>query len=96
MSAQGNVRGTLFLRRADGVVDEYHFKGTVSENHIQAHHSSGHIFDGTLVSEDRVEGWIKLKKGMKISFDGVRTQDAQLNFEDCSPLPEQLPTNGEK
>lgn len=87
-SATGKVRGALFLRRADGQIDEYHFNGTVHNNHIEAHHSSGHTFAGRLVSHDRVEGRISLKNGMKIFLEGKRHQDAPLNLDDCSPLPE--------
>lgn len=87
VSANGAVRGALFLRLADGQIDEYHFNGTVKNNHIEAHHSSGHHFAGRLASRDRVEGRIRLKNGMAIFLEGKRILDAPLNYEDCSPLP---------
>lgn len=88
ISALGNVRGALFLTRADGKTDEYHFTGTVKDNHIEAKHSSGHSFSGRLSARDKVEGRITLKNGMKIFLEGQREQNASLNFNDCSPLVE--------
>lgn len=87
-SATGGVRGALFLRRADAQIDEFHFSGTINNNHLEARHSSGHQFIGRLVSRDRVEGRITLKNGMRFFLEGKRIQDAPLNYADCSPLPD--------
>lgn len=90
VSANGAVRGALLLRLADGQIDEYHFSGTVKNNHIEARHSSGHQFSGRLVSRERVEGRISLKNGMNIFLEGKRSLDVPLNYDDCSPLPERV------
>lgn len=87
-SATGRVRGALFLRRADAQIDEYHFSGTIYNNHLEVRHSSGHEFVGRLATSDKVEGRITLKNGMRFFLEGKRIQDAPLNYEDCSPLPE--------
>lgn len=88
VSAQGTVRGVVHLRLYNGKVDVYHIDGTVRNNDIEAHHSSGHSFKGRLASADRVEGVISLKNGMNVRLEGKRTHDAQLAPEDCAPLPQ--------
>ena len=88
ISAQGTVRGVVQLRLYNGKVDVYHIDGTVLNNDIEAHHSSGHKFKGRLVSADSVEGVISLKNGMNVRLEGKRTHDAQLAPEDCAPLPQ--------
>ena len=87
-SAQGKVRGVVHLRLYNGKVDVYHIDGTVQNNEIEAHHSSGHKFKGRLVSADAVEGVISLKNGMNVRLEGKRTHDAPLAPEDCAPLPQ--------
>ena len=87
VSAQGNVRGVVQLRLYNGKVDVYHIDGTVQNNEIEAHHSSGHKFKGRLASADTVEGVISLKNGMNIKLEGKRAHDVQLAPEDCAPLP---------
>ncbi|WP_247647559.1 hypothetical protein [Desulfovibrio desulfuricans] len=87
-SAQGKVRGVVHLRLYNGKVDVYHIDGTVLNNEIEAHHSSGHKFKGRLVSADAVEGVISLKNGMNVRLEGKRTHDAPLAPEDCAPLPQ--------
>ncbi len=87
-SAQGKVRGVVHLRLYNGKVDVYHIDGTVQNNEIEAHHSSGHKFKGRLVSADAVEGVISLKNGMNVRLEGKRTHDAPLDPEDCAPLPQ--------
>lgn len=86
-SAQGKVRGVVHLRLYNGKVDVYHIDGTVQNNDIEAHHSSGHKFKGRLASADTVEGVISLKNGMNIKLEGKRAHDVQLAPEDCAPLP---------
>ena len=86
-SAQGKVRGVVQLRLYNGKVDVYHIDGTVQNNDIEAHHSSGHKFKGRLASADTVEGVISLKNGMNIKLEGKRAHDVQLAPEDCAPLP---------
>ena len=88
VSAQGNVRGVVHLRLYNGKVDVYHIDGTVQNNEIEAHHSSGHKFKGRLASADTVEGVISLKNGMNIKLEGKRAHDVQLAPEDCAPLPQ--------
>lgn len=88
VSAQGTVRGVVHLRLYNGKVDVYHIDGTVRNNDIEAHHSSGHSFKGRLASADKVEGVISLKNGMSIRLEGKRTHDAPLAPEDCAPLPQ--------
>ena len=88
VSAQGAVRGVVHLRLYNGKVDVYHIDGTVQNNEIEAHHSSGHKFKGRLVSADAVEGVISLKNGMNVRLEGKRTHDAPLAPEDCAPLPQ--------
>lgn len=88
VSAQGKVRGAVYLRLYNGKVDVYHIDGTVQNNDIEAHHSSGHKFKGRLVSADSVEGVISLKNGMKIKLEGKRAHDVALAPEDCAPLPQ--------
>ena len=88
VSAQGTVRGVVHLRLYNGKVDVYHIDGTVRNNDIEAHHSSGHSFKGRLASADKVEGVISLKNGMNIRLEGKRTHDAPLAPEDCAPLPQ--------
>ena len=88
VSAQGNVRGVVHLRLYNGKVDVYHIDGTVQNNDIEAHHSSGHKFKGRLASADTVEGVISLKNGMNIKLEGKRAHDVQLAPEDCAPLPQ--------
>jgi len=85
-SATGTVRGVVHLRLYNGKVDVYHIDGSVHDNEIEAHHSSGHSFKGRLVSPDTVEGVISLKNGMKIQLKGERTHDAVLAASDCAPL----------
>ena len=85
-SAKGTVRGVVHLRLYNGKVDVYHIDGTVHDNEIEAHHSSGHSFKGRLVSPDTVEGVISLKNGMKIQLKGERTHNAVLAASDCAPL----------
>ena len=87
-SAQGKVRGVVHLRLYNGKVDVYHIDGTVRDNEIEAHHSSGHTFKGRLASADKVEGVISLKNGMNVRLEGKRTHDVQLAPEDCAPLPQ--------
>jgi len=87
-SAQGKVRGVVHLRLYNGKVDVYHIDGTVRNNDVEAHHSSGHTFKGRLASADTVEGVISLKNGMNIHLEGKRIHDAQLAPEDCAPLPQ--------
>lgn len=87
-SAQGKVRGVVQLRLYNGKVDVYHIDGTVQNNDIEAHHSSGHKFKGRLASADTVEGVISLKNGMNIKLEGKRAHDVQLAPEDCAPLPQ--------
>ena len=88
VSAQGNVRGVVQLRLYNGKVDVYHIDGTVQNNDIEAHHSSGHKFKGRLASADTVEGVISLKNGMNIKLEGKRAHDVELAPEDCAPLPQ--------
>ena len=88
VSAQGAVRGVVHLRLYNGKVDVYHIDGTVRNNDIEAHHSSGHSFKGRLASAEKVEGVISLKNGMNVRLEGKRTHDAQLAPEDCAPLPQ--------
>ena len=88
VSPQGKVRGVVHLRLYNGKVDVYHIDGTVQNNEIEAHHSSGHKFKGRLVSADTVEGVISLKNGMNIKLEGKRTHDIALAPEDCAPLPQ--------
>ena len=88
VSAQGNVRGVVHLRLYNGKVDVYHIDGTVQNNEIEAHHSSGHKFKGRLVTADTVEGVISLKNGMNIKLEGNRAHDVELAPEDCAPLPQ--------
>ena len=87
-SAQGTVRGVVQLRLYNGKVDVYHIDGTVLNNDIEAHHSSGHKFKGRLVSADTVEGVISLKNGMNVRLEGKRTHGVELAPEDCAPLPQ--------
>lgn len=87
-SAQGKVRGVVHLRLYNGKVDVYHIDGTVQNNDIEAHHSSGHKFKGRLASADTVEGVISLKNGMNIKLEGNRAHDVELAPEDCAPLPQ--------
>ena len=87
-SAQGKVRGVVHLRLYNGKVDVYHIDGTVQNNDIEAHHSSGHKFKGRLASADTVEGVISLKNGMNIKLEGKRAHDVELAPEDCAPLPQ--------
>ena len=87
-SAQGTVRGVVQLRLYNGKVDVYHIDGTVLNNDIEAHHSSGHKFKGRLVSADTVEGVISLKNGMNVRLEGKRTHGVDLAPEDCAPLPQ--------
>ena len=88
VSAQGAVRGVVHLRLYNGKVDVYHIDGTVRNNDIEAHHSSGHSFKGRLASADKVEGVISLKNGMNVRLEGKRIHDAPLAPEDCAPLPQ--------
>lgn len=88
VSAQGTVRGVVHLRLYNGKVDVYHIDGTVRNNDIEAHHSSGHSFKGRLASADKVEGVISLKNGMNVRLEGKRIHDAPLAPEDCAPLPQ--------
>ena len=85
-SAQGTVRGVVQLRLYNGKVDVYHIDGTVQNNDVEAHHSSGHKFKGRLVSADSVEGVISLKNGMNVRLEGKRTHNVELAPEDCAPL----------
>lgn len=85
-SAQGKIRGVVYLRLYNGKVDVYHIDGTVHDNEVEAHHSSGHSFKGRLVSPDTVEGVISLKNGMNIQLKGEREHDAALAATDCAPL----------
>ncbi|WP_291302407.1 hypothetical protein [Desulfovibrio sp. MES5] len=87
-SADGNVRGVLYLRLYNGHVDVYHIVGSVQNNEVRARHSSGHTFKGRLVSNDKVEGTITLKNGMKVQLEGKRILDVPLAPENCAPLPE--------
>lgn len=87
-SADGNVRGVVRLRLYNGQVDVYHIVGSVQNNEVRARHSSGHAFKGRLVSNDKVEGTITLKNGMKVQLEGKRTLDVPLAPENCAPLPE--------
>ena len=88
VSAQGTVRGVVHLRLYNGKVDVYHIDGTVRNNDIEAHHSSGHSFKGRLASAEKVEGVISLKNGMNVRLEGKRIHDAPLAPEDCAPLPQ--------
>ena len=87
-SAQGKVRGVVQLRLYNGKVDVYHIDGTVQNNDVEAHHSSGHKFKGRLVSAETVEGVISLKNGMNVRLEGKRAHDVELAPEDCAPLPQ--------
>ena len=83
----GQLRGVVHLRLRNGQVDVYHITGEARGRQIRAHHSSGHDFRGSLVSDDSVEGTITLKSGLRIRLEGRRTHDAPLDGE-CAPLPE--------
>ncbi len=84
----GEARGVVLLRIYNGDVDVYHVEGTVRNGRITARHHSGHTFEGTYDSPDRVSGTITLKSGRRISLKAKRTPDARLTGDDCRPLPE--------
>ena len=86
-SALGDLRGVVHLKLRTGEVDVYHIIGEVNNNEIRARHSSGHTFEGRLVSADAVEGIISLKSGMRVRLEGRREHNARLAEEDCAPLP---------
>lgn len=88
ISSAGYARGVLHLRLANGKVDVYHFSGTARDGGIVVRHSSGHVFEGSLIAPDRVEGVIFLKNGMRFRLDGKRERNVPLVLEDCAPVPE--------
>ncbi|MDR3319684.1 MAG: hypothetical protein LBS77_01725 [Desulfovibrio sp.] len=86
LSSIGDIRGVVYLRRMNGKMDVYHIVGTIHDNKIEASHSSGHTFEGKLVTPDTVKGVITLKSGLKIELGGMRKQGVPLAPEDCAPL----------
>ena len=80
----GKARGVLLLRTLTGQVDVYHLYGTISGNHVDVRHSSGHHVLGDILGNE-VEGSITLGTGRTISFQGKRETRVQLAPDDCAP-----------
>lgn len=84
----GKARGVLLLKHSNGQVDEYHLYGSIRGDEFELSHSSGHIFKGSLVSPDRMEGRVKLKHSISLGLKGERRLNVPLLAEDCAPLPQ--------
>jgi hypothetical protein len=84
IGAGGDLRGMLYLRRADGVVDRYTVFGKVAGEDVTAGHSSGHVFMGRFVSPELVQGELTLKNGHRMNVRAARSHTAEMD-EDCRP-----------
>ena len=89
VAPNGDVRGVLHLKLANGEVSVYHFYGEMRQGRIEVSHSSGHVFKGHLPTEDAVEGTVRLKNGMRIRMEGKRSHNVRLAPSNCAPLPQE-------
>lgn len=82
----GQARGVLLLRHANGQEDTYHLNGTIKDNVFNLSHSSGHYFKGILSGPAKMEGKARLKSGLSLTLAGKRIRGAPLKAPDCAPL----------
>jgi hypothetical protein len=82
VNGRGELRGTLYLRRADGVVDRYTVFGRTTGEDVTASHSSGHVFIGRFVSPELVQGELTLKNGHRMTVRAARSRDVEVDG-DC-------------
>ena len=84
--ADGSLRGVFLLTHKSGETDVYHLYGSVKDLNFEARHASGHVIWGDLSDPGTVRGKMRIKRGMKFSFEGKRQYNAKVS-EDCTPLP---------
>lgn len=81
----GSARGVLLLTHRNGQTDVYHLYGHLAGNAFELRHGSGHVFRGSLFSDGRMEGRVRLSGGLSMSLSGARTPNVRLAG-DCAPL----------
>lgn len=86
MRPDGALRGVFLLTHKNGDTDTYHIYGRVTDNTFKASHASGHTFWGDLSDPGTVHGKMRIKRGMRFSFEGKRHYNARVSA-DCTPLP---------
>lgn len=84
--ADGSLRGVFLLTHKSGETDVYHLYGSVKDLNFEARHASGHVIWGDLSDPGTVRGKMRIKRGMKFSFEGKRQYNARVSA-DCTPLP---------
>ncbi len=82
----GALRGVFLLTHKNGNTDVYHLYGRVRDLEFEARHASGHVIWGDLSDPGTVRGKMRIKGGMKFSFEGKRQYNARVSA-DCTPLP---------
>lgn len=82
----GALRGVFLLTHKSGETDVYHIYGHATDTTFEASHASGHTFWGDLSDPGTVRGKMRIKRGMRFSFEGKRHYNARVS-EDCTPLP---------
>ena len=79
IKSNGDVYGALYLRLANGAVDRYTITGKVDGDRVTARHYSGHEFKGRFVSEETVQGELKLKNGHTLNVLAVRGPEPEVD-----------------
>ena len=79
IKSNGDVYGALYLRQANGAVDRYTISGKVEGEHITAKHHSGHEFEGRFISENRVQGELRLKNGHRLKVRASRSPEPEVD-----------------
>jgi len=61
-----DIKGVLHIYQPMGKKLTYHFTGMVEGNKVQASHTDGHVFQGRITDERKVEGVLTTKTGHRI------------------------------
>lgn len=61
-----DIKGVLHIYQPMGKKLTYHFTGIVDGNKVQASHTDGHVFQGRITDERKVEGVLTTKAGHRI------------------------------
>lgn len=61
-----DIKGVLHIYQPLGKKLTYHFTGTVQGDRVQASHTDGHVFQGRITDERKVEGVLTTKAGHRI------------------------------
>lgn len=61
-----DIKGVLHIYQPLGKKLTYHFTGTVEGDQVRASHTDGHVFQGRITDDRKVEGLLTTKKGHRI------------------------------